>query len=54
VLCDDRPFVSMTEVSIDDGETIEPYVAVNKHFIKTVRVLHEGEAGVVPMRDRRS
>jgi len=52
VLCDDRPFVAMTEVSINDADVVEPFVAVNKQFIKTVRVLHEGEADVVPMRTR--
>jgi hypothetical protein len=52
VLCDDRPFVNLTEVTINESEAIEPFVAVNKRFIKTVRVLHEGEADVVPIRER--
>src|SRR5688500_6710248 len=43
VLCDDRPFLNLTEVSIGDSDTVEPYVAVNKSFIKSVRVLHEEE-----------
>jgi len=42
VLCDDRPFISLTEVSINDGETHEAFVALNKNFVKTVRVLDEG------------
>lgn len=46
VLCDDRPFLNVTEVSINDSETLESFVAVNKTCIRTVRVLHEGEADV--------
>ena len=52
VLCDDRQFVSVTEVSINDADTLEPFVAINKHYIKTVRILHEGEADVVPISGR--
>lgn len=48
VLSDDRPFISLTEVSINDSEIIEPFVAVNKHYIRTVRILHEGDAEVMP------
>jgi len=47
VLCDDRPFVNLTEVSINDSEALESYVALNKNCIRTVRVLHEGDSGVV-------
>jgi hypothetical protein len=42
VLCDDRPFLFVTEVTINDGEVVEPFLAINKRFIKTVRVLHDG------------
>jgi hypothetical protein len=42
MLCDDRPFLNLTEVSVDDGEQIEAYVAVNKRYVRTVRVLDEG------------
>lgn len=53
VLCDDRPFVSLTEVSKDDVELAESFVAINKSFIRTVRVLHEGAPEVVvPMKAR--
>jgi hypothetical protein len=52
VLCDDRPFVNLTEVSINDSDAVEPFVAVNKRFIKTVRVLHDGDSDVVPIRGR--
>ena len=44
VLCDDRPFLNMTEVTINDSHQIEPFVALNKQYIRTVRVLDEGEA----------
>ena len=49
VLCDDRQFVFLTEVSVNHSETVEPFLAVNKRFIKTVRVLHEGEPEGVPL-----
>ena len=52
VLCDDRPFINMTEVSINDSKTLESFVALNKQFIHTVRVLHEGEPTAVPSRHR--
>jgi len=44
VLCDDRPFVNLTEVSINGRHPAEPFVALNKTCIRTVRVL-EDEAG---------
>jgi hypothetical protein len=44
VLCDDRPFLNMTDVSINDGDVIEPFVALNKTFVKSVRVLHEEDS----------
>jgi hypothetical protein len=43
VLRDERPFLFMTEVSINDSETVEPLVAVNKTFIRRTRILHEAE-----------
>ena len=48
VLCDDRPFLFLTEVSINRGEVIEPFLAVNKRYIKTVRLLHEGQPELIP------
>ena len=50
VLCDDRDFISLTEVSVNDGESVESFIAVNKRYIKTVRVLDEGGAEVIPVR----
>ena len=52
VLCDDRPFINLTEVSLNDGESVEPFVAINKRYVRTVRVLHEGDADVVAMPTR--
>jgi hypothetical protein len=43
LLCDERPFLSMTEVQINDSDAIEPFVALNKSFVKNVRVLREEE-----------
>lgn len=43
VLSDDRPFLNMTEVTINDSDQIEPFIALNKQYVRTVRVLHEGE-----------
>ena len=43
VLCDDRPFLSMTEVVINDSVHVEAFVALNKQYVRTVRVIHEGE-----------
>ena len=42
VLCDDRPFLSLTDVTTDDGQSIESFVAINKRSIHTLRVLAEG------------
>ena len=44
VLRDDRPFLFMTEVSINDSDSVEPLVAVNKTLIRRTRVLREGAA----------
>jgi len=43
VLCDDRAFLMLTEVAVDDSEVVEPFVAINKTAIMTVRVLHDGD-----------
>jgi len=42
VLRDGRPFLFMTEVSINDSDWVEPLVAVNKALIRRTRVLDEG------------
>ena len=43
VLADERMFISMTEVSINDADGIEPFIAVNKQYIRTIRVINDGE-----------
>lgn len=43
VLCDERPFLSLTEVSREGSQVHEPFVAINKIFVRTVRVLEESE-----------
>ena len=50
VLCDERPFLFLTEVSVNESDSVEPFVAVNKEHIKTVRVLHDGDIEAVPIR----
>jgi hypothetical protein len=50
VLSDDRPFLSLTEVSVNDSERVEQFIALNKRYVRTVRVLNEGEADVVSLR----
>jgi hypothetical protein len=52
VLCDDRPFLNMTDVTINHSSTVEAFVAVNKAFVKNVRVIEEDDPRVVQMRGR--
>jgi hypothetical protein len=52
VLCDDRPFLSLTEVAVNEADSHEPFIALNKAFIRSVRILHEGDADVVPIARR--
>jgi hypothetical protein len=46
VLCDERAFLLLTDVSVDDSEVVEPFIAVNKRSITAVRVLHDGDKAV--------
>jgi hypothetical protein len=48
VLRDRRPFLFMTEVSINDSDWVEPLVAVNKALIRRTRVLDEGADATAP------
>ena len=52
LLCDDRPFLSMTDVTINDSHQVEPFVALNKTFVKCVRVINEGDVEPVSGRSR--
>ncbi|HET6897995.1 MAG TPA: hypothetical protein VFK70_06600 [Vicinamibacteria bacterium] len=42
VLADDRQFLSLTDVRVNDSEQVEAYMAVNKSFVRTLRILDEG------------
>jgi hypothetical protein len=42
VLADDRQFLSLIEVRVNDGERVEGYMAINKRFVRTLRILDEG------------
>jgi hypothetical protein len=42
VLADDRQFLSLTDVRVDEGPQVEAFMAVNKSFIRTLRILDEG------------
>ena len=42
VLADGRQFLSLTDVRVNDGEHVEAYMAVNKSFVRTLRILDEG------------
>jgi hypothetical protein len=54
VLCDERMFVALTEPSKDGAPMMESFVAINKSFVRTVRVLKEHEAEVVTLKSRRN
>jgi hypothetical protein len=54
VLCDERMFVALTEASKDGAPMMESFVAINKSFVRTVRVLKEHEAEVVTLKTRRN
>jgi hypothetical protein len=44
VLADSRPFVHLVNVTINGGSESEPFIALNKRFIRTVRIVDEGKA----------
>jgi hypothetical protein len=45
VLSDERPFLHLIDVTTNHGSTRDAFIAVNKRFVKTVRILEEaGEA----------
>ena len=48
VLSDERLFISLTDVSMNDSSTVEPFIAINKSCVRTVRVLHEGASDAMP------
>jgi hypothetical protein len=50
VIADDRMFLNLTQVSVDDSPAVEAFVALNKQYVKTIRVLSECEAVPGPRR----
>ena len=50
VIADERVFLKLTQVSINDSPTVEAFVALNKQYVKTIRVLSESDAGPTPRR----
>jgi hypothetical protein len=47
VLADERPFLHLVQVQINDDDEREPFLALNKRFIRTVRILDEGKSDLV-------
>lgn len=45
VLADERPFLNLTDVTSGDSSQSEAFVAINKRYIRTLRILDEGEDG---------
>jgi uncharacterized protein DUF6812 len=43
VLSDERQFLSLTDVSVNHTSEVESFVAINKSYVRTLRVLHEGD-----------
>jgi len=44
VISDERMFLNLTQVSVNDSASVEAFVALNKQYVKTIRVLNESEA----------
>jgi hypothetical protein len=43
LLADERPFLHLVQVSINGSKDLEPFLALNKRFIRTVRIVDEGK-----------
>ena len=41
VLSDERQFLSLTEVSVNGSTELEAFVALNKQYVRTLRVVEE-------------
>jgi len=50
VIADERMFLNLTQVSVNDSASVEAFVALNKQYVKTIRVLSESEAAPTPRR----
>ena len=44
VLSDSRPFVHLVNVTVNGNGEPEPFIAINKRFIRTVRIVDEGRS----------
>ncbi len=47
VLCDQRPFLMVTDVRCGEDEPVEPFVAIHKNAVKTIRVVQESAENVL-------
>ena len=43
MLSDERPFLNLIEVSVNGKTLRERFIAINKRYIRTPRVLDEGD-----------
>jgi uncharacterized protein DUF6812 len=50
VISDERMFLNLTQVSVNDSTSVEAFVALNKQYVKAIRVLNESEAAPTPRR----
>jgi hypothetical protein len=44
LLTDSRPFLDLTDVSVDGAGELEPFVALSKRYVRTVRIIGEATA----------
>ena len=42
VISDDRQFLSLTDVRVNNEGDLEPFMAINKSIVRTLRILQEG------------
>lgn len=45
----DRQFVFLTQVCVNRGPAIEPFVAISRRYIKAIAVLHESAPEALPV-----
>jgi uncharacterized protein DUF6812 len=50
VLSDERLFINLTEVSVNNSPAIDPFVAINKQYVRTIRIIDETEVETRPTR----
>jgi hypothetical protein len=47
VLNDERTFICLSDARLNDSESAEPFVALNKRFVRAVRILRDAEAAPI-------